>query len=114
MKKQFYLLMLAIGISQIAFGQLSGIKTIPGNYASVAAAIAALNASGVGTGGVTFNVAAGYTETFITPTDGYIASNTGTAANPILFQKSGSGANPKITAATGTGNMDAIICFTVV
>jgi len=102
---------LVIGISQIAFGQLSGIKNIPGDYASIAAAVAALNSSGVGTGGVTFNVAAGHTETFTSPTDGYITSNTGTSANQIIFQKSGSGANPKITAATGTGTLDAIICF---
>ncbi len=111
MKKYIYILMLVIGISQITFGQLSGIKTIPGNYPSIAAAIAALNASGVGSGGVTFNVAAGHTETFTSPTDGYIITNTGTSANQIIFQKSGSGANPKITAATGTGSMDAIICF---
>ena len=39
------------------FAQLSGIKTIPGNYATIAAAVADLNTNGVGTGGVTFNVA---------------------------------------------------------
>lgn len=43
--------------------QVSGSKFIPGNYASVALAILDLNISGVGAGGVTFNVAAGYTET---------------------------------------------------
>ena len=32
----------------------------------MAAAITALNAQGVGAGGVTFNIAAGYTETFAT------------------------------------------------
>jgi len=110
MRKQFYLLLLAIGLSQFTFGQLTGTYTIPGApYATIASAITALNTSGVGTGGVTFNVTAGYTETFTSPTAGTITTNTGTAANQIIFQKSGAGADPKITAATGTGTMDAII-----
>ena len=111
MKKIIYFLLLASGISQFSFGQLTGVKTIPGSYATVAAAISALNTAGVGAGGVTFNIAAGYTETFSSPTDGYITTNTGTATNPIVFQKSGAGANPKITAGVGTGTMDAIICL---
>lgn len=93
-------------------GQLTGSYTIPGSpYPTVASAIAALNASGVGSGGVTFNVTAGYTETFTTATAGYITSNTGTFSNQIIFQKSGAGVNPKITAPAGSGSMDAIICF---
>jgi hypothetical protein len=92
-----------------AHAQLAGTKTIPGSYATLAAAITDLNAQGVGTGGVTFNIAAGYTETFASPTVGAIAA-TGTSANPIVFQKAGTGANPVITAgATGTGTQDAII-----
>jgi hypothetical protein len=87
---------------------LTGIKTIPGDYATVELAIAALNANGVGSGGVTFNIAAGYTETFTSPTAGHITA-TGTSSNPIIFQKSGSGDNPKITAGIGTGTLDGII-----
>jgi hypothetical protein len=85
------------------FGQISGVKSIPGDYTSVGAAVADLNTLGVGTGGVIFNVAAGYTET-ITATISITA--TGTVSNPITFQKdpSTSGANPKIIAyATGIG-----------
>lgn len=78
--------------------QVSGIKNIPGDYSSIAAAIADLNTSGVGSGGVTFNVNAGYTET-ITATLSLTA--TGTISNPIVFQKSGVGANPLITSYTG-------------
>ena len=74
--------------------QLTGTKTIPGNYATIAAAITDLNTQGVGTGGVTFNVASGYTESTTAP---LIVTATGTAANPIVFQKSGTGANPVIT-----------------
>jgi hypothetical protein len=93
-------------ITTSAFSQLSGIKTIPGNYASIAAAITDLNAVGVGSGGVTFNVTAGYTEIAAN----LIITSTGTAANPIVFQKSGSGTNPTITAGVGTSTtVDGII-----
>jgi hypothetical protein len=80
------------------FAQLSGVKTIPGNYTSISAAVAALNSQGVGAGGVTFNIAAGYTETLTAPLS---ITATGTAASPIVFQKSGSGANPSITTYIG-------------
>ncbi|MBC7937619.1 MAG: hypothetical protein H7Y86_19900 [Rhizobacter sp.] len=86
-----------------SFGQLTGIKTIPGDYVSIASAVAALNVSGPGTGGVTFNVVAGYTET-ISATISLTA--TGTLANPVIFQKdpATSGANPLLTSyTTGTG-----------
>ncbi|MBP9689983.1 MAG: hypothetical protein KBE91_10260, partial [Bacteroidia bacterium] len=54
--------------------QLSGIKTVGAgkNYSNIAAAISALNASGIGSGGVTFNIDAGHTETFASRTDGLI------------------------------------------
>lgn len=74
--------------------QLTGTKTIPGDYASVAAAVTALNSAGVGAGGVIFNVAAGYNES-VSATIQITA--TGTSVNTIKFQKSGGGANPKIT-----------------
>lgn len=74
--------------------QLTGTRTIPGNYATLTAAIADLNTQGVGTGGVTFNVASGYTESTTAP---LTITATGTAANPIVFQKTGTGANPVIT-----------------
>jgi hypothetical protein len=98
MKKLFTLLFL--GASLVTFGQpLTGTKTIPGDYSSIAAAVTALNTNGVGTGGVTFNVAAGYTETIAAPIE---LTATGTSTNPIVFQKSGSGSNPLITAHVGT------------
>jgi hypothetical protein len=92
-----------------AFGQLTGVKTIPGSYTTVTAAVNALNTSGVGSGGVTFNVAANYTET-IAATISLTA--TGTSANPILFRKdpSTTGANPLITAyTTGVGTPSTAI-----
>ena len=101
--KEIYALILALfSLSNMAAAQLTGTKTIPGDYATITVAITDLNTSGVGAGGVIFNIAAGYTET-----GNNTITATGTAANPIVFQKSGSGANPTITAGVGTG-WDAI------
>ena len=85
--------------SSIAFGQLSGVKTIPVDYASISAFVTDANLQGIGAGGVTLNVPAGYTETL---TAKIVLTATGTAANPIVIQKSGAGANPVITSYVGT------------
>lgn len=104
--KKLYVLVSFLFIYFAGFGQLTGIKTIPGNYATITAAIAALNTQGVGSGGVTFNVAAGYTET----ASNLIITATGTLANPIVFQKSGTGTDPLITASPGVSTtLDGII-----
>ncbi|MBK9099326.1 MAG: T9SS type A sorting domain-containing protein [bacterium] len=91
-----------------SLAQLTGIKTIPGDYATFAAAVADLNTQGVGTGGVTFNVSAGFIDTLPSSTAGLITA-TGTQSNPIIFQKSGAGTNPTIVAWTGIGTLDGII-----
>ena len=96
--KHVLLFLIAIAISSLSFAALTGTKTIPGDYASVALAITDLNTQGVGAGGVTFNVAAGYTETLTAPLS---ITATGTSADQVIFQKSGSGANPLITAYVG-------------
>ena len=96
--------------------QLTGVKTVPGNYATLTAAITDLNTQGVGAGGVTFNVASGYTQSITAP---IIITATGTAANPIVIQKSGTGANPVITRTDGGSinsttlgaQADAIVIF---
>jgi hypothetical protein len=111
MKNSVFTIILALLLSAASFAQLTGPKNIPGDYPNIAAAIAALNTSGVGAGGVTFNVIAGHTETFATPTAGQITTLTGSEANPIIFQKSGEGSNPVITAATGNSLVDAIIAI---
>lgn len=82
-----------------SYGALTGTKTIPGDYATIAAAIVDLNSQGVGSGGVIFNIAAGYNETL---TAALSVTAIGTTDNPIIFQKSGSGANPLLTAYAGT------------
>ena len=109
LNRKLFSVLLALLISASSFAQLTGTKTIPGSYPSIAAAISALNASGVGTGGVVFNIAAGYTETFPNATSGLITTQTGSITNPVTFAKSGTGANPSITAASGKGTMDGII-----
>ena len=85
--------------------QLTGVKTIPGNYATISDAVTALNTQGVGTSGVTFNVASGHTESITAP---ILITATGTTANPIVFQKSGTGANPVITR-TDAGTVTSTI-----
>ena len=85
---------------------LTGIKTIKaagGDYATFTAAINALNDAGVGAGGVTFNADADLVSTEDPPA----ITATGTAANPIIFQKSGSGANPIIKPTGTVGSTDA-------
>jgi hypothetical protein len=86
-------------------GPLTGIKYIPGDYASIPLAIADLNSLGVGTGGVTFKVAAGHVDTAAN----LIINTTGTSTKPIVFEKNGTGANPVVVAAPGIGLLDGII-----
>lgn len=86
---------------------LTGTKTIPGDYSTIKDAITDLNTKDVGTGGVTFNITAGYTETI---TAALSVTATGTASNPVIFQKSGTGTNPLITAyTTGTGTPSSAV-----
>lgn len=98
MKRVYSLLVLIFVLLSSANAQLTGIKNIPGDYTSIASAITDLNTAGVGSGGVTFNIAAGYTET-----GNHTITASGTAATPIVFQKAGAGTNPVFTAGTGTG-----------
>lgn len=118
MKKLFTLFGIAmclffLGNSSSIAQPLSGNYTIPGSYATISAAVTALNTNGI-SGWVVFNVAAGYTESITAP---ILLTATGTAANTITFQKSGAGANPLITrtdagtlsTSTLGGQGDAII-----
>ncbi len=72
------------------------------NFTTFAAAITALNANGIGSGGVTFNVADGatFSET------GQTITVTGTASNPIVFQQSGSGTRPIVNFTGTSGSSD--------
>ncbi|HET6244648.1 MAG: T9SS type A sorting domain-containing protein [Bacteroidetes bacterium] len=112
--KNFYSLMnktllffIASLFSLSAFAQpLSGLKNIPGDYASIALAVTSLNSNGVDAPGVTFNVTAGHTESGLIP----MITATGSSAAPIVFQKAGVGNNPIITAGIGTSTtLDGII-----
>ncbi|MBL7765211.1 MAG: right-handed parallel beta-helix repeat-containing protein [Chitinophagaceae bacterium] len=68
-------------------------------YATLTAAIGAINAGGALTAPVIVNVPAGYTENL---TGRITLTMTGTLANPITIQKNGAGANPILTSFTGT------------
>ncbi len=86
-------------LPQLSWAQTT--RTLPGDYATFVAAFTDLNANGVPAGGLTINVAAGYVEANNTVLP--VLTATGTAASPLVFQKSGTGANPIIAAGTGTG-----------
>ncbi len=106
-----------------ASAQLTGTKNVPGDYATLGAAIAAVNSSGVGTGGLTINVIAGNAQTAPVATGtgsdaaaigaGYvikITSNAPTASNPLTINGNGN----TVTAsglATASNYNDAI--FTI-
>ncbi len=104
--------------SKVNAQALTGSKTIPStNFPTIKSAVDSLNAQGVGTGGVTFNITPGYTETTLAT---IALTATGTVTNPIVFQKDPltSGANPLITAyvgtllASSTTSVDGIWSFT--
>lgn len=91
--------------------QVTGVKNVPGDYASLNAAITALNASGVGAGGATINIAVGYNET--APAGGYqLGSAVLNASTSATKQLRFTGSNNIITAPVGTStNLDGI--FTI-
>ncbi len=91
---------------QPAMAQLTGTKTIGGtspDYSTLAAAVTALNGSGVGTGGVTFEFRDG---TYAGGTAVAAITATGTSANPIVFQSENDDAS-LVTISSST-NADVI------
>jgi hypothetical protein len=109
MKKACFLF-LALFTTGVSWGQLSGTKTIKasgGDYSTFTQAITALNTSGVGAGGVIFNVDPDLVSVETCP----VITATGTSANPVVFQKSGAGANPVIKPTGIGGTADAGIAI---
>ncbi len=105
------LLLLMLGFE--VKSQVSGTKTIGIDYTTIQLAIADLNSVGVGPGGATINVPAGYTET--APSGGFILGSPTlnaslSVANQLIITKSGVGANPLLTAFSPglTTNSDGI------
>ena len=99
-------------LSSVALAQLSGTKNIPGDYPTLAAAIADLNTQGVDTGGVTLNLLAGNPET--APAGGYVIGGAGSlvltttsAANPVIIQ--GNANIITASAAQVVGNLNDAI-----
>lgn len=105
------MLLLILGATTVS-AQLTGTKNIPGDYATLAAAITDLNAQGVGAGGVTISLAAANPQT--APAGGYVIGDTGSfvlttasAANPITIQGNGNTITAPTTQVVGSLN-DAI------
>lgn len=84
MKVLFFIMIISLSGLPVA-SQLSGVKSIPGDYPDLSAAITDLNNQGPGSGGVTFNVGASQTA----PAGGYLITATGTSSNPVMFQGNG-------------------------
>ena len=95
MKTLSILLIFLFFLSPFSYSQT--IKTIPGDYPTIAAAVDAVNAGPLGN--IVFNVAAGHVET----STGVISLNnfSGIGYASVTFQKSGVGPNPLIIAYTG-------------
>ncbi|MFL5752582.1 MAG: beta strand repeat-containing protein, partial [Bacteroidia bacterium] len=98
-------IMLLTAYSGKLSAQLTGVKNIPGDYATLAMAIDTLNAQGVGAGGVTLNMIFGNPET--APVGGYAITATGTAANPIIVQGNGNTITANSALVAGSLN-DAV------
>jgi hypothetical protein len=103
MRRTGLFLFLCLSFLNRSFSQLTGTKNIPGDYATLQAAITALNTSGVGAGGVIFNVVAGNPQT--APAGGYVIGGTGSA---IL---SGGGVTSSTKTVRIQGNSNSITAF---
>jgi len=86
MKRLFFTTIMLLWVT-FTFGQLTGNKTIPGDYATLADAITDLNTQGVGPGGVTLELLAGNPET--APSGGYTITASGNSNSPILIKGNG-------------------------
>jgi trimeric autotransporter adhesin len=109
MKQFFTLLLLALLAGHGVSAQLTGTKNIPGDYATLADAVTALNAQGVGTGGVTLLLGADQNLT-ATVQLGSAALSTGATAssqaNPITIDGGGFAINAAF-AGVRTGGLTA-------
>lgn len=102
MKKVLFTLISSFFLGNLALQAqvtISGGTTAAGSYTTLSAAVSALNAGGALTAPVVIGINGGYTENL---TSTLVVNVSGTAANPLTFQKSGSGANPLIAAPVGT------------
>ena len=84
---RFFLLVILLSNTLASFAQLTGIKNIPGDYVDLASAISDLNASGVGSGGVTLNLLPGNPQ--ISIAGGYVISAEGSISDNIIIQGNG-------------------------
>ncbi|MCC7029020.1 MAG: hypothetical protein IT257_01855, partial [Chitinophagaceae bacterium] len=105
--KQITLFVFLLCAHFIALSQVTGLKNVPGDYATLELAIADLNTVGVGPGGATINILPGNPQT--APVNGYqlgsgVLNPTLLAANPLIINGNGNTA----TANTGVGLYDAI------
>ncbi|MEI7726565.1 MAG: BNR-repeat neuraminidase N-terminal domain-containing protein, partial [Bacteroidota bacterium] len=103
MKRIIAITLMTIIVNFLQGQPITGTKTIPGDYATLASAISLLNTLGTTSPGVTFNIASGYTENVNANLT--LTTNTSSASAPIVFQKvPGETTNPKLFASNGVWN----------
>jgi len=108
------LFLFACAIFNLADSQVSGIKYVPGDYATIAGAVNAINTTGI-SGSVEIHVACGHTE--VAPSGGIILkfqagvlpANRTSALQGLIIRRNPltSGANPIVSAFTGTKDFNS-------
>ena len=113
MRNLYYIVFFLCLFPFFAAAQLTGNKNIPGDYATLQAAVADLNLQGVGPGGVILNILVGNPQA--APAGGYIIGGSGsallttaTASNPVILSGNGNAITSSSTQTVGAIN-DAII-----
>ncbi|MEO8209833.1 MAG: hypothetical protein ABI840_04700, partial [bacterium] len=98
-KFKFVLIAIFLSFAISGYSQLSGFKNIPGDYIDLQSAISDLNNSGVGAGGVTFNLLAGNPQ--VAPSGGYGITAQGSSNAQVVFNGNGNNIVAFFPQATG-------------
>jgi hypothetical protein len=100
------LLLASSAFAQLSPAGLSGTLNVPRDYATLAAAIADINAKGVAEGGLTISVAKD--TPIAVPDGGFVVSADLTGANPVIIEVNG---NTLVDAADPTVTVNAEVAF---
>lgn len=82
-------LVVGLLLASTAFAQVSGTKKVPGDYPTLTAAIADLNAKGVGEGGIVISIVGEGAILAATPIEAYAIKARATDARPIVIEGNG-------------------------
>lgn len=110
------LLLVILSVFNTAVSQVTGTKTVPGDYPTIAAAVADVSANGI-SGNVQVHVQVNHTE--VAPAGGVVlkfqgsvpVANRTSASQTLTIQRNGVGLNPRITAQTGTNDNTSLTAY---